>query len=230
MWNSSVKSDYLEGLITDAIENYSIRGNEDSFTAIIVEMKKYFKNCTQEELMDILALCISMYNQGRKESTELVLTSPDSFRVRARKTNEVFYSLLRNAEKSIVITGYSISDYVNEMIDLIIKKSQQGIYVVLYIDDVEKHKLIFQRILSYQSKFLKVYEYQKNKDDRMAALHAKILVVDKKISLISSANLSYHGMSGNIEMGLLLSSEEKAKKIEEILKEFIRMKVVALYK
>ena len=77
---------------------------------------------------------------------------------------------------------------------------------------------------------MKVYEYQKNKDDRMAALHAKILVVDKKISLISSANLSYHGMSGNIEMGLLLSSEEKAKKIEEILKEFIRMKVVALYK
>ena len=59
----------------------------------------------------------------------------------------------------------------------------------------------------------------------MAALHAKVLVIDRKVSLVSSANLSYHGMQGNIEMGILLQSQEKARKIEALLKELKKMKV-----
>jgi phosphatidylserine/phosphatidylglycerophosphate/cardiolipin synthase-like enzyme len=60
----------------------------------------------------------------------------------------------------------------------------------------------------------------------MAALHAKLLVSDVKTSLISSANLSYHGMQGNVEMGFLVKSHDKAKQIEEVMKEMVRMKVV----
>ena len=59
----------------------------------------------------------------------------------------------------------------------------------------------------------------------MAALHAKLIVSDVKKSLVSSANLSYHGMQGNIEMGFLIESHEKAKQIEEVMKEMVRMKV-----
>lgn len=32
--------------------------------------------------------------------------------------------------------------------------------------------------------------------------HAKLIVLDVKKSLVSLANLSYHGMQGNVEMGL----------------------------
>lgn len=49
-------------------------------------------------------------------------------------------------------------------------------------------------------------------------------------SLVSSANLSYHGMRGNIEMGFLIESHEKAKQIEEVMKEMVRMKVFGKYK
>ena len=62
-------------------------------------------------------------------------------------------------------------------------------------------------------------EYQKQEDDKMAALHAKLIVSDVKKSLVSSANLSYHGMQGNIEMGFLIESHDKAKQIEEVMKE-----------
>ena len=44
-------------------------------------------------------------------------------------------------------------------------------------------------------------------------------------TLVSSANLSYHGMQGNVEMGFLIESPEKAKQIEEVMKEMVRMKV-----
>lgn len=52
-----------------------------------------------------------------------------------------------------------------------------------------------------------------------------LLVSDAKKSLVSSANLSYHGMQGNVEMGFLIESPEKAKQIEEVIKEMVRMKV-----
>ena len=166
-----------------------------------------------------------MYSLEHSESAELVITSPDSFKVKSRKTKDVIYSLVKDASKSITITGYSISDFFTEMLDVIIRKSQQGVYVTLYVNNLEKQKLVLERLLAYKSKFLRIYEYQKDTEDKMAALHAKILVVDKKVSLVSSANLSYHGMQGNIEMGILLKSEEKAKQIEELLKELKRMKV-----
>ena len=111
------------------------------------------------------------------------------------------------------------------MLDVIIRKSQQGVYVRLYVNDIEKQKSALDRLMVYKSRFLQVYEYQKQEDDKMAALHAKLLVSDAKKSLVSSANLSYHGMQGNVEMGFLIESSEKAKQIEEVMKEMVRMKV-----
>lgn len=108
---------------------------------------------------------------------------------------------------------------------MIIRKSQQGVYVRLYVNDMEKQKSVLDRLMAYKSRFLQVYEYQKKEDDKMAALHAKLLVSDAKKSLVSSANLSYHGMQGNVEMGFLIEAPEKAKQIEEVMKEMVRMKV-----
>lgn len=121
--------------------------------------------------------------------------------------------------------GYSISDYFADMLDVIIRKSQQGVYVRLYVNDMKKQRSALDRLMAYKSRFLQVYEYQKQEDDKMAVLHAKLLVSDAKKSLVSSANLSYHGMQGNVEMGFLIESSEKAKQIEEVMKEMVRMKV-----
>lgn len=79
--------------------------------------------------------------------------------------------------------------------------------------------------MDLRSKFLRVYDYQKQTDDAMAALHAKTIVVDEREVIVSSANLSYHGMEGNIEMGIRLESRDKAQQIEEVLNEMIRMKL-----
>ena len=146
------------------------------------------------------------------------------------RTKDTMRNMIENTEKSLTITGYSISDYFAEMLDVIIKKSQQGVYVRIYVNDIEKQKEALDRLMSYRSRFLQIYEYQKQEDDKMAALHAKLIVSDVKKSLVSSANLSYHGMQGNIEMGFLIESHDKAKQIEEVMKEMVRMKVFGKYK
>ena len=156
---------------------------------------------------------------------ELVITAPETFRIKTKKTRDVVENLIKNAEKSVVMTGYSISDYFTGMLDTIIAKSQQGVYVRFYVNDIEKSRASLVKMLEYRSKYLQFFEYEKNSDDKMAASHAKILTIDSDKSLVSSANLSYHGLSGNIEMGFLVRSADKAKQIEELLKELVRMHV-----
>ena len=78
--------------------------------------------------------------------------------------------------------------------------------------------------MGLRTKHLRVFDYQKQ-DDEMAALHAKTIVVDEKELLVSSANLSYHGMQGNVEMGIRLVSDNKAKQVESLLKEMVGMKI-----
>lgn len=171
-------------------------------------------------------LCSYKHTSKKTERADLVLTAPDSFRVKTLRTKETMCNLIEDTEKSLTITGYSVSDYFADMLDVIIRKSQQGVYV----NDMEKQKVALERLMAYKSRFLQVYEYQKQEDDKMAALHAKMLVADTRKSLVSSANLSYHGMQGNIEMGFIIESQEKVKQIEEVMKEMVRMKVLCKLK
>lgn len=225
MWNTSVKVEYIAGLIYDALENYSVKESNNYFNNAIEELKKHFPNCSDKEIMDILSLCMILYSSKKTPHVELVLTAPESFRMNTLRTEDILCKLIENTKRSLTITGYSVSDYFADMLDAIIRKSQQGIYVRMYINDIEKQKNALDKLMAYQSRFLQIYEYQKQEEDKMAALHAKLLVSDVKTSLISSANLSYHGMQGNVEMGFLIESQNKAKQIEAVMKEMVRMKV-----
>ena len=59
----------------------------------------------------------------------------------------------------------------------------------------------------------------------MAALHAKVICVDKRKTLITSANLSYHGQQGNIELGALIESQKTAKQIDDLFTKLLFNKI-----
>ncbi len=225
MRNPSIRAEYLAAKIIQAIETYSLREMDSVLEDAINELQKQFSNCSEEELNDILSLCFEMYNAKSSEKIELVVTAPDTFKIKAKKTRDVVKQLLNGAEKSIILTGYSVSDFFLEMLDLIISKSQQGVYVRFYVNDIDRHKESLERMLSYQGKYLRFFEYVKNNEDKMSASHAKIISVDSERVLVSSANLSYHGLSGNVEMGFLVESIDKSKQIEELLKQLVKMEI-----
>lgn len=225
MWNSNIKLDLLATNMAQAIENYCLRGDEKVFWSVINDVKNTFTNISDDDAWQIVGLCVTLYGKHNDEHAELAITAPPSFRLKARKINDAVEDMLKKASKSITLTGYAVSDYFSEMLDTIILQSQKGVYVRLYLNDYEKQKKQLTRLMDLRSKFLRVYDYQKHSDDSMAALHAKTIVVDEKEILVSSANLSYHGMEGNIEMGIRLESKDKAIQIEEVLKEMIRMKI-----
>lgn len=224
MWDSNIRIELISSEIIQAIEAFCVRNDSKVFGTVITNLKKEFPSLSEQEIWQIIGLCVNVYSGKEAEKAELAITAPISFKLKARKINEVITNMIQDSQKSITLTGYSVSDYFSEMIDLIISKSQQGIYVRLYLNDYEKHKTNLKRLMDLRTKHLRVFDYQKQ-DDEMAALHAKTIVVDEKELLVSSANLSYHGMQGNVEMGIRLVSEDKAKQVESLLKEMVGMKV-----
>ena len=63
----------------------------------------------------------------------------------------------------------------------------------------------------------------------MSALHAKVISIDQCETLITSANLSYHGQEGNIELGTHIISKETAIQVEQLFTQLVFSKVFEKY-
>lgn len=203
----------LNQILTDALS-----GGKASVKAI----QKRFPSLSEKEALDIFSM-ISAAADASNDGADLVVTAPPSFTLKAKPTKVTVDAILTNARKSILITGYSLSDYFSDLIDCIIQKSQEGVLVKFFVNDIENQKT-FDRLCRYRGKFLRIYNYPKQ-EDKMSALHAKVICVDQQKTLITSANLSYHGQEGNIELGTPIDSRKTAKQVEELFTNILFNKV-----
>ena len=186
-------------------------------------LSKEFPELSNIQCDEISCLIAEALNVQTADKVSLVVTAPPSFAINARTTMNVVQTMIDGAKRSILITGYSLSSYFSELVDTIIKKSQCGLFVKFFVNDLDKQPE-FEKILRYKSRFLQVYDFHQE-DDKMAALHAKVISVDQQQTLITSANLSYHGQQGNIELGTLIESKQIAKQIEDIFTKLTFAKV-----
>lgn len=193
------------------------------FPRTLQAMRHEFPKITDDDLIRFIHILFLLYQGKTNEPVDLVVTAPMSFALRTKSTENVVEEMLNSSQKSILITGYSISEYIQRFLDLIIRKSQQGVFVKLFINNVKGQESI-DNLIQYKGRFLELYNYV-NKNDKMSALHAKVISVDGCKSLVSSANLSYHGMSGNIELGYYVESMRIANQISEVFKQLLFQKV-----
>ena len=186
-------------------------------------LKKSCPELSDAHCKDIIESIVGAMNMSEADKVSIVVTAPPSFSINARTTINVVQSMINGADRNILITGYSLSAYFSELIDTIILKSQRGVFVKFFVNDIDKQSG-FDKILRYKGRFLKIYNYHQE-DDKIAALHAKVISVDQQKTLITSANLSYHGQQGNIELGTLIESKQIAKQIDDVFTKLIFSKV-----
>ena len=192
-------------------------------TNAVPMLKRGFPELSTAQCSDLLSIIADAIESNDADRVSLVVTAPPSFSINARATMNVVHSMINGAERNILITGYSLSTYFAGLVDTIIQKSQTGVFVKFFVNDLDSQR-DFDKILRYKGRFLKVYNYHKE-EDKMAALHAKVISVDQQQTLITSANLSYHGQQGNIEFGTLVESKQIAKQIEEVFTRLVFSKL-----
>lgn len=226
MSTGNVNLDILLNAIKDTAPDSSDR--QSTANAPVVNLiKKRYPNLSPAEAEEIYLLVSSalMANQG--DRSELVVTAPPSFSVKARSTVNTVSSMILRAQNSILITGYSLSGYFGDLVDCMIQKSKSGVLIKFFANGLEG-QAEFEKLLKYRGRFLRIYNYQKP-EAPMSSLHAKVICVDQSKTLITSANLSYHGQEGNIEMGTYIESATIARQVDEVFTKLLFSKVFLEY-
>lgn len=190
----------------------------------IPQIMKRYPSLSQKQAEEIYKLVTAASIEENSVTASLVATVPPSFSVRAKSTKNTVEGMIRGAKRSVLITGYSLSGYFADLVDVLIEKSQKGVYVKFFVNNIENQKGV-DKLCRYKGRFLHIYNFA-GSNDFMAALHAKVISVDEKQTLITSANLSYHGQEGNIELGTLVDSREIAKQVDDIFTHLVFTKVV----
>jgi phosphatidylserine/phosphatidylglycerophosphate/cardiolipin synthase-like enzyme len=174
----------------------------------------------------VLKTALAIRGAARKENetVDFSWTGPVQFSVEGISTVSIIKEMLKSATKTITIVGYSITEEAKEIADLLIEsiKNNVKITIVIHSDNESKNLEILKKIWTH-AKRPKVYTRIPGTDDVYFKIHAKIIVIDSTELFVTSANLTWHGMSNNFEMGLRVRGKTAAK-AEKLISELIESK------
>jgi hypothetical protein len=170
-------------------------------------------------------------NQGPR--CELVWTGDTPIGASVRSTFPVVREMLTLARRSVLVVAYSLwigTGDAGSVIDLLAERSSEGIDIAFVLDrryqDGWNLTQLRQRWPEGRRR-PSLYAWQDANDD-IAKLHAKVLVVDRHDLLITSANLTGHGMRHNLEFGLRVlgrPAEDAAEHLDGLIRADVFKKV-----
>ena len=96
-------------------------------------IKKRFPELSEPQCEDIIGIISGAMEMQDGDKVSLVVTAPPSFTINARTTMNVVQSMINDAERNILITGYSLSSYFSDLVDTIVQKSQRGVFVKFFV-------------------------------------------------------------------------------------------------
>jgi hypothetical protein len=145
--------------------------------------------------------------ENRGPRCELVWTGETPAGAGVRSTFPVVKEMLGWARRSIMVVTYSMwigTGDAGTVIDLLADRSSAGVDITFVLDrryrEGRNVAQLKQRWPSGRRRPA-VYTWQ-HEEDAIAKLHAKVVIVDRHDLLITSANLTGHGMRRNLEFGL----------------------------
>lgn len=168
----------------------------------------------------VLRLCLQAMRVQHDElkprllEAELVATLPPEVPGIARPTSQVLIEMLRPPIGEVILLGYEVSD--ETMMRLLGDAAAAGATVIAICD---RERGAAQRLLERWPRDVqkpRIFQDRQRRDvARYASMHAKCLLVDGDDLLVTSANFTFHGLHGNIEIGIRLSGDPatEARKI-----------------
>lgn len=126
---------------------------------------------------------------------------------------QTIHDALRGAEDSIHIVTFELKYYTkypqsneNILVEDLINASNRGVDVRIIVDQYSRENNAFQ--------YLTDSNVSIKYDSEDVTTHAKLIIIDGKMVILGSANLSYYGLERNNEVGVLIIAEHIARYFE----------------
>lgn len=146
-----------------------------------------------------------------RESVDIVWTGPTTTEVPVRLTREALIDVIRAAQEKLIVVSfaaYKVEAIVNELIRA--ADRGVGIRLILETDEIGGGTLTVDAADAFSAlrKVAGFYVWPAEKRPALehgkASLHAKAAVADDHTALVTSANLTGHALTQNMELGLLV--------------------------
>lgn len=141
-----------------------------------------------------------------------VWTMPGNEATSGHLTSE-FHRLVRAARQSVTCATYNFAATSQMWTALKAASERPGVVVTVYVDagkgDADKVRDQLPRATIYRSAALP--------DGKRVVSHAKFVIIDHELLLLTSANFSYSAENRNLEFGLLVRDPVLAESVESAM-------------
>ena len=147
---------------------------------------------------------------------EVAWTYPGSAKPGLRTTGGVAREIVNASRSSLLLVGYSVTvdpsltGLAAQTIDAIARAAERGVTVTAVLHS-EVNRLAVLQAWRSGVRPPAIFTWLPSADDNKASVHAKLLIADRQDGLVTSANLTYHGLEGNLEMGLHVKGRPAAE-------------------
>lgn len=165
-----------------------------------------------------LAGVIRGYLAAAAESVDVrpVWTGPASAVVGSRLTIAVVADLIAEAQQEIVLVSYATYPPAGVTAALS-EAAERGVAVTLLLERAEDKPGWNGLAEPFPHLTAQVLCWPLTERPAGASLHAKVLVVDRRVALVGSANLTAFAMERNLECGLMVTGGDVPRQIAEHL-------------
>jgi phosphatidylserine/phosphatidylglycerophosphate/cardiolipin synthase-like enzyme len=131
--------------------------------------------------------------------------------------------LVSRAERELILTAYAVTSGSERVWEQIERALETGVRCTLIVDRLTEQRdevqALLRRLAKGHAAALRTYDFVAA--DEREGLHAKVLIVDRRVALIGSANLSHRGMVSAHELAVVIegpTAELMAEQVERLLR------------
>lgn len=123
--------------------------------------------------------------------------------------SEALTDILASAKSSLIIS----SPYLDETLTTLLRRVPRSVKIRILTEDSKQPMLV--RLKTQENVELRTFKVMKG-GTQLSQVHAKIVCVDKRIAIVSSANVNERSLYYNFEAGILTSDTKMCQEISEI--------------
>ena len=147
------------------------------------------------------------------ESISLVWTGPKTEIIPLRRTDQALLQVINEAQERLLIVSFVVYK-IEQIRQALIRATNRGVDVIICVEDPEASagkinqdttKELGESILQKAEVYVwPLSQRQNNAQGHYGSFHVKCAVADDSLLFISSANLTGHALSLNMELGVLI--------------------------
>lgn len=149
-----------------------------------------------------------MRAQRVRRGIEVVWTGPHSGVTTGRLTAAVVVELIDAACREILVVSYATHPD-SRIAEAMCRASDRGVEITLLVERNEDNPSYLHPGAVFADLPVIRLAWPAAQRPHGASMHAKLIVVDREVALIGSANLTGHGMERNLECGVMVEGGEQ---------------------